>query len=206
MGASHSGADIAYEVARETMRPCCRGSCTGRFPHRPPAGTSDLPDSLVRVESRPDRAHADGPRSGLGCGPHGGPLIRISEPIWRRSAWSTPSQDGRREGRQAGARGRTGARRDQRDLVHRLRQGRSWIDLPVVGPDGWPEQSRESLRRRLASTSSGCLFLFAFASMLVGGVGRDADHVARHIAARADDRVLSTPLDMREPPPVLATP
>ena len=75
--------------------------------------------------------------------------------------------------------------------MHGLQQGSSWIDLPVVGPDGWPEQSRESSGGAWAYFV-GLPFLFAFASMLVGGVGRDAEHVARHIAARADDRVLST--------------
>jgi putative flavoprotein involved in K+ transport len=36
----------------------------------------------------------------------------------------------------------------------------------------------------------GLLFLYALSSPLVGGVGRDAEHIARHIAAR---RLLDRP-------------
>jgi putative flavoprotein involved in K+ transport len=64
-----------------------------------------------------------------------------------------------------------------------FRKDVSWIDIPVTGEDGWPEQSR-------GATSSpglyfvGLPFLQAFASMLVGGVGRDADYIAAHITSR----------------------
>ena len=60
----------------------------------------------------------------------------------------------------------------------------SWIELPVTGDDGWPQQTRGVARRRPACTSSALPFLTRFASMLVGGVGHDAHQVAKLIAAR----------------------
>ena len=55
--------------------------------------------------------------------------------------------------------------------------------IPVTGEDGWPEQERG-----VVPSSPGLYFLglplqYAFASMLVGGAGRDAKYVANHIGA-----------------------
>ena len=71
------------------------------------------------------------------------------------------------------------------DLVHRLRQGH------LAGSTS-PSPARTAGPSRRAAWSSprpglyfvGLPFLYAFASMLVGGVGRDAERVAEHIAAR----------------------
>jgi putative flavoprotein involved in K+ transport len=60
----------------------------------------------------------------------------------------------------------------------------SWIDVPVAGEDGWPEQDRGVVESSPGLYFVGLPVLYAFASMLVGGVGRDAKFVARHIAAR----------------------
>jgi putative flavoprotein involved in K+ transport len=62
-----------------------------------------------------------------------------------------------------------------------FRQDFSWIELPVVGEDGWPldEPGVPGLY------FTGLAFQRAFSSMLVGGAGRDADLVARSIAARS---------------------
>jgi hypothetical protein len=60
-----------------------------------------------------------------------------------------------------------------------------WIEIPVAGADGWPEQARGVVESSPGLYFVGLPFLHAFASMLIGGVGRDAAHVAAHIAARA---------------------
>jgi len=64
-----------------------------------------------------------------------------------------------------------------------FRQDYSWIDLPVFDGDGAPVQERG-----VASDPGlyflGLDFLYSFASENVGGVRRDAKHVAKHIAAR----------------------
>jgi putative flavoprotein involved in K+ transport len=69
-----------------------------------------------------------------------------------------------------------------------FRRDFSWIDGPVLGEDGWPAQYRG-----VSTTCPGLYFLglpfqYAFASMLVGGAGRDAEYVAKHIMARAKYR------------------
>lgn len=60
----------------------------------------------------------------------------------------------------------------------------SWIRIPVTGEDGWPEQRQGVVESSPGLYFVGLPFLQAFASMLVGGVGRDAERVAKHIAAR----------------------
>ena len=60
----------------------------------------------------------------------------------------------------------------------------SWIELPVTGEDGWPEQTRGVAEAAPGLYFVGLPFLYAFASMLVGGVGRDAERVAAHIVQR----------------------
>jgi len=60
----------------------------------------------------------------------------------------------------------------------------SWIDLPVTGEDGWPEQERGVCESAPGLYFVGLPFLFSFASMLIGGVGRDAGRVAAHIGER----------------------
>ena len=59
----------------------------------------------------------------------------------------------------------------------------AWIDVPVFGDDGEPTQARG-----VASEPNlyflGLDFLFSFTSENVGGVGRDARHIARHIASQ----------------------
>lgn len=76
----------------------------------------------------------------------------------------------------------------------------TWIDIPVAGADGWPEQVRGVVESSPGLYFVGLPFLDAFASMLIGGVGRDAERVAKHITARepgtasvseVDDRVLA---------------
>jgi putative flavoprotein involved in K+ transport len=65
-----------------------------------------------------------------------------------------------------------------------FRQDFSWIDLPVTGDDGWPLEVRGVVPSSPGLYFVGLAFQYAFASMLVGGVGRDAEHVVKHIASR----------------------
>ena len=60
-----------------------------------------------------------------------------------------------------------------------------WIDLPVVGEDGWPREYRGVSSDVPGLFFCGLAFQYAFASMVLPGVGRDAAHVASHIARRS---------------------
>jgi putative flavoprotein involved in K+ transport len=57
-----------------------------------------------------------------------------------------------------------------------------WIDFPVYGPDGWPDQKQGRSALADGLYFVGVPFQRAFASMLIGGVGRDAEIVAKQIA------------------------
>jgi putative flavoprotein involved in K+ transport len=59
----------------------------------------------------------------------------------------------------------------------------AWIDLPVFAEDGGPVHDRGIVSSERGLYFVGLFFLYALASPLVGGVGRDAEHIAEHIAS-----------------------
>jgi putative flavoprotein involved in K+ transport len=63
-----------------------------------------------------------------------------------------------------------------------------WIDLPVLGQDGLPLHRRGVVGSQPGLYFVGLFFLSGFTSSLLGGVGRDAAHVAAQIAARTPAR------------------
>jgi hypothetical protein len=65
-----------------------------------------------------------------------------------------------------------------------------WIDLPVFDQDGDPVHDRGIVGSEPGLYFLGLLFLSALSSPLVGGVGRDAEQIARQIASR---RLLDRP-------------
>jgi putative flavoprotein involved in K+ transport len=58
----------------------------------------------------------------------------------------------------------------------------SWIDLPGVGDE--PAHERGVVDGQPGMYLVGLHFLYAMSSAMIHGVGRDAEHVARHIATR----------------------
>src|SRR4030095_11914110 len=62
--------------------------------------------------------------------------------------------------------------------------GFSWLDLPVFGPNGDPTHARGIVESHPGLYFVGLHFLFAFSSTQVHGVGRDAERIASHVAAR----------------------
>jgi putative flavoprotein involved in K+ transport len=61
--------------------------------------------------------------------------------------------------------------------------GFSWIDLPVFGNEG-PIHERGVVESEPGLYFVGLEFLYAMSSVMVHGVGRDAEYVADHIASR----------------------
>jgi putative flavoprotein involved in K+ transport len=59
-----------------------------------------------------------------------------------------------------------------------------WIDLPVFGEDGRPLHECDVVVGEPGLYFVGLFFLYAFTSSLIGGVGRDAEYIAKHIASR----------------------
>jgi len=69
--------------------------------------------------------------------------------------------------------------------VHRLP---GWIDLPVIGEDGWPMEHRGVVDSNPGLYFLGIPFLFSFTSMLVIGAGRDVAFVVERIAGNRGTR------------------
>jgi putative flavoprotein involved in K+ transport len=64
----------------------------------------------------------------------------------------------------------------------------SWIDLPLPTKNGYPIQERGIVESQPGLYFLGLLFLYTLSSALVGGAGRDAEHVVAHLVGRAHDR------------------
>jgi putative flavoprotein involved in K+ transport len=62
--------------------------------------------------------------------------------------------------------------------------GFEWIDLPIFGHDGEPLHDRGVVATHAGLCFVGLFFQSAVTSALVGGVGRDAEHVVKVIARR----------------------
>jgi putative flavoprotein involved in K+ transport len=65
-----------------------------------------------------------------------------------------------------------------------FRQVFDWIDVPIFGEDGFPQEYRGVVDSVPGLFFCGLAFQYAFSSMVFLGVGRDAEYVARRIAAR----------------------
>ena len=63
-----------------------------------------------------------------------------------------------------------------------------WLDLPVFDEEGWPVHEC-GVAREPGLYFLGFGFIYAFSSMMIHGVGRDAERIAGHIA----DRVAAVP-------------
>lgn len=187
VGVSHSGADIAYEVAA-THRTVLSGTIHGQLPFpvidRRRARVflplvAFLASHLLTLRTPIGRKMAPEVRKG------GGPLLRVRRPdldrvgVERHEAKTVGLQDGKpvlADGEVldvANVIWCTGYARDDR-----------WIDLPVTGDDGWPIQERGVVPSVPGLYFLGIPFTYSFASMLVLGAGRDADYVVDRIAER----------------------
>ena len=71
----------------------------------------------------------------------------------------------------------------------------SWVDVPLIGDHGLPAQERGVVSTQPGLYFVGLPFLYSLSSGLLGGVGRDAAHVASHLAARAAAATTANALD-----------
>ena len=71
----------------------------------------------------------------------------------------------------------------------------SWIDLPVLADDGEPLHERGVVPSAPGLYFVGLRFQYAAASDVLPGVGRDAAHVAKHLAAAARTPARAAPAE-----------
>jgi putative flavoprotein involved in K+ transport len=69
-----------------------------------------------------------------------------------------------------------------------FQQDFSWIEAPITGEDGWPREYRGVVDDLPGLFFCGLSFQYAFGSMVLPGVGRDAAFIARQIDRRTTTR------------------
>lgn len=186
VGLSHSGGDIAIETA--ATHPTI---VAGRFHGQLPVRVIDTPRArviwpiiafaaqhLLTIRTPLGRRMRPAVRNG------GAPLLRVRLPDLVAAGVDHVDArvEGVRDGRPALGDGRV---LDVANVIWATgyRQNYDWIDLPVVGPDGWPDEERGVSRTVPGLYFLGVPFSFAFTSMLVAGAGRDAAYVVDRIVA-----------------------
>jgi putative flavoprotein involved in K+ transport len=186
VGAANSGAEIALEVSRTH-----RTWLSGRHPGQEPFRTGSRWDRLLLPVVWFMASHVLTVKTPIGrmvrqkFHTRGIPLARATRERLNRAAGIE------RVPRTTGARGGLPVLDDGRVLevanviwCTGFVPDFAWIDLPVFDQDGGPVHDRGIVAAEPGLYFVGLLFLYALASPLVGGVGRDADHIAEHIAAR----------------------
>ena len=198
VGAAHSGADIALEVANAGHETVLSGPYRGEAP-------IDIESKMARVVLpllwfAANHVLTERTPIGRKAQPHirngGGPLLRVKSA--HLEAAGVEHVDDKVVGVEGGkpvlADGRV---LDVANVVWCTGFGKDlgWIDFLVPGDDGWPEQARGAVNGWPGLYFVGLPFLYSFSSMLVGGAGRDAGHVAKLIssASRSDVEGAMTP-------------
>jgi putative flavoprotein involved in K+ transport len=187
VGGSHSGTDIAYEVAQTHETILC-GRDPGQVPFTPgrPGQAFFWPAMLFAWRHVLSRRTPMGRKSMEHIRHHGGPMIRVKRAdLLERGVERVPARvTGAQDGLPMLADGRV---LDVANVVWAtgFRQVFDWIRMPVVGADGWPREYRGVATDAPGLFFCGLCFQYSFSSMVLPGVGRDAAYVARHVAARA---------------------
>jgi putative flavoprotein involved in K+ transport len=190
VGAGNSGAEIALDAARE-HRVWISGRDVGHIPFRIGGfwGRLILVRLVLRVVFHRVLAVSNpvGRKARPGFLSRGGPLVRTRP----RELASAKVE---RVPRAVGVQGGRPVLEDERTLDVRnvvwctgFRTGfPAWIDLPVLNGDH-PEHESGIVANLPGLYFVGLLFLHSVSSEMIHGVGRDAERVARAIAARRSE-------------------
>jgi putative flavoprotein involved in K+ transport len=215
VGASHSGTDIAYELATTHSTILC-GPDRGEIPIRleSPAVRFVFPLALFLARHVVTRRTAIGRREMRQIRHHGAPMLRV-----KRDDLAQRGVE-RVLGRMVGVRDGWPVLDDGRVVETEnivwctgFRQVFDWIDVPVFGEDGWPREYRGVVGEAPGLFFCGLCFQYAFSSMMLPGIGRDAGYLAGQIAARsrtgyrspAESRVTPKPARTDASPRMLRT-
>lgn len=186
VGASHSGCDIAYELA-EHQPTTLVGPDRGQIPLDWSSRRIRMAFPVIVFMWR----HVVTRRTPIGrkemqeIRHHGGPMLRVkrehlaSRGVVRHTARVAEVRDGRPVLDD-------GTMLDPATVIWctGFKQVFDWVDAPVFGDDGFPREYRGVVDDVPGLFFCGLSFQFAFASMVLPGVGRDAEYVARKIAGR----------------------
>jgi len=186
VGASHSGTDIAYELA-ETHPTILAGRDCGQIPPRleSRAFHALMPVMLFAWQHVLTRRTPIGRKVMGELRHHGGPMLRVKrQDLLDRGVERVTSRiEEARDGKPVV----DGTPRDVTTVVWAtgFQQVFDWIHLPIMGDDGWPKELRGVVPDVPGLFFCGLCFQYSFSSMVLPGVGRDAAYVADKIAARS---------------------
>ena len=195
VGASHSGCDIAYELAAERPTILCGRDC-GQIPFRLESRAMRLAIPVLIFLAR----HVITRRTPIGrkamdeIRQHGGPMLRVKrDDLAARDVERIEARvGGTQNGRPMLDDGRT---LDVANVVWctGFRQVFDWISPPVMNDSGWPVEYRGVVESVPGLFFCGLSFQYAFSSMVFPGIGRDAAYVASKIASRDRSTAMSEP-------------
>ncbi|CAM3991477.1 flavin-containing monooxygenase [Smaragdicoccus niigatensis] len=187
VGASHSGADIAYEIAAEHPT-ILVGRDPGQFPapleswrgrHLFPVVLFAFKHVLTRRTPIGRKVRAEM------MAHHGGPMLRVQRQdlAARKVERHVERVTGIADGKPALA---DGTVLDVTNIVWAtgFRHDYSWLKLPVFDDHGWPIEYRGVVEHQPGLYFCGLFFQFAFSSSMIPGAGRDAEFIAQQIARR----------------------
>lgn len=187
VGASNSGAEIALMAAKD-HHTVLSGREVGKMPFRPEDRLARVFDTFFWffVNHIATVDNPIGRKAQPDIRDHGLPLDRVrpadlaAAGVERVYARTVGVQDGM-------PRLNDGRVIDATNVVWAtgFRPDHTWIHLPVTGTDGWPMQTRGVATRVPGLFFIGLPFMYAGASALLGGVGRDAAYLVERMAALA---------------------
>ncbi len=184
VGASHSGVDIAHELAL-THEVVLAGRDCGQIPWRIESrfnrigfrGVVFVFKHVLNRRTPVGRKEMDEFRS------HGGPMIRVKRAdLAARGVERRTERVARVESGRPVLEDGTGLDVDAVVWCTGFRHRFDWIHLPVFGDDGWPREFRGEVAESPGLWFSGLSFQYSVTSMFVLGTRRDAKYVARGIA------------------------
>jgi putative flavoprotein involved in K+ transport len=188
VGAGNSGAEIALETARGGHATWVSGRDTGNIPFRVNSFVARLLLPFVfrvlfyRILTT---STPIGRRARPAIVSKGGPLIRVKrQDLAAVGVKRVARMRGVENGRPVLEDGQVP---DVQNVIWctGFDPGFSWIDLPVFGKDGEPAQRRGIVSGEPGLYFVGLHFLYAMSSTMIHGVSRDAEYVAKAIAARS---------------------
>lgn len=191
VGASHSGAEIAVEIARAHAT-ILAGRDTGQVPFPTREWSKRLAGPLVwfMMNHILSLNTPLGRRASRQFRARGFPLERTrrSDIVGAGVKRITERVDGVRDGKPVLA---TGEALDVANVIWctGFTGDYAWVDAMQCGDDGYPEQDRGAVVGAAGLYVVGLKFQSRATSSLIGGVGRDARSVADHIATRSRQAV-----------------
>jgi putative flavoprotein involved in K+ transport len=189
VGAGNSGADIALEAARGGHQTWMSGRDVGHVPFRIDSLAGRL--LLVRLVLRGLFHRVITVKTPIGRKLRhkllsmGGPLIRVKpKDLDIAGVERVPRTAGVQNGRPILEDNRV---LDVANVIWctGFNHGFSWIDVPIFGSDGRPLHERGIVVNEPGLYFVGLIFLYAASSVMIHGVGRDAQYIAETIVSRA---------------------